>query len=286
MKRNKQLRPKRLRRKFGTTIRQIEGAFKARFGPDHPPHPLFDAPVLLESKTDIHNQLRAGASCYRAGEVLASDDDPRAQEAAADYMRHGVWAQLCAVVAFCHQNMDYRFCQDLGVLSHHADHLLDLMRGVQAPYLMKARPNGNPDPIKKVYQKANCVAARDWLQYCCGFSAKEAAHMVLDRVKDLKKATLEGWGKPHSRAKMQHEIEFACAHLRNVAHMAVRHGDNDIRIVLDRFLEADDPKPEDKVRGPGPSALVGDPAAMHDLLAKVGFGYVDALASSRIPVGD
>ena len=68
--------------------------------------------------------------------------------------------------------------------------------------------------------------------------------MVMDHVKDLKKTTLEGWGKPHTRAKMQQQIEFARARLRNVAHMCICDGDGDMHIVLDRFLRPDNAKPD------------------------------------------
>ena len=276
MRRGSHTESKRRRRRlrFGTTVRDIEKAYKAAF-PDRPPDPLSDVPALLLSKTEIHKRLRDGAKWYRAGEamVAAGADDPRTVEEGLQCMRAGTRTQLQAVVTFCFQNMDYRSVDALEVLDRLTDHLLNLMHGVQVPYLLKARPNGNPDSVEKTRHKSACVAARDWLERCCGFSPKEAKELVLMHVKGLKKTTFEGWCKPHSRACMELQLQIRSGELRLFAR---RVGDANIRIVLDLFLGGTNSGGPPRSSAPSKSQLDGYLKRLDGEMS--GFTHIETIA--------
>jgi len=262
-------------RPFGTT--NGDYAASLGFGVDI----VCDAPVLQASKAELHKLVRDGATRYRIGEELVElanvADDEDAKKTGLNMMRAGVYMQLQGMVAFCMQTMDYRFLDELGVVWQHTHHVWDLIRGVQAPYLMMANRKGGPHSTREIQRKADCVVALDCLQRRCGLSAQEAEAWLKKRLKTLPKGkgTIQGWGKPDRRKSMRGALEHSEGRLDSLLRLADLAGQTDIRGMIEEFLRLTARSP--RSNKPLPQRI--DECAKHSR----GFAYMDARAKGPHP---
>jgi hypothetical protein len=243
MTKQKKMRPP----KFGTSMLQMKNEYAGKFGPNRTctwleaAVPWLEAAVPSGTDAEICKLLRDAAVCYRLGQgICGAPNSPQIEEGKA-MMLVGAYSALRAVVAFCQKNMDLRSWDDLEILISHSEHLRDLENGVQPSYLLRTPPKGTTEPISRMRFKARCVVARDWLQHFCGRPAHEAVELVLKRAKGVKKQTLEGWGKPRSRAKMKTEMKALELELHIIRRIYVRCRKTEIQWVLDCFLDREPP---------------------------------------------
>jgi hypothetical protein len=220
---------KRKRYKFRTSVRDLQKI--------QPTSPILDGPSFQANDAAIHREVRVAANLFRQGQQMVLEEiDDEGKQIGLNMMRLAIAHGLSFVICFCKQNMDYRLATYLPFLSIHADHIADLARGVQVPYLLMAPPSGRPEPSRQIARKAACIAARDWLQRVHGLPARHAILLILERVK-VKKSTLDGWGKPAHRDKMKNEIAMQAERLRCFERVDVHLGGNGIGSVLDRLFD-------------------------------------------------